>query len=144
MRRANPPIAENKLAVIKGISVFRNGIIQILRREALYCNNTNANQIKKTFYIVYRVHGKLVYLFIMYSFRIPYKKYRPNRSSAYSSTPNLKMVWETNCSPGRSTVDGKSAWFGESGKCWVSRQNPECCTKLRFPETRDPSRKLPV
>ena len=27
-------------------------------------------------------------------------------------------------SPGRSAVEGKFGWFGESGKCWVSRQKP--------------------
>ena len=27
-------------------------------------------------------------------------------------------------SPGRRTVEGKSGWLGESGKCWVSSASP--------------------
>ncbi len=34
------------------------------------------------------------------------------------------LVLLSNVSPGRSSVDGKFAWFGESGKCCVSRHNP--------------------
>ncbi len=32
----------------------------------------------------------------------------------------IVRVWYV--SPGLNTVDGKSGWLGESGKCWVSRQ----------------------
>ena len=31
-----------------------------------------------------------------------------------------------NSFPGRRMVEGKLGWFGESGKCWVSRQKPSC------------------
>ncbi len=41
------------------------------------------------------------------------------------STPKRYTVRDTYSSPGRSTVDGKPGWLGESGKCWVSRQKPE-------------------
>jgi hypothetical protein len=33
------------------------------------------------------------------------------------------IVVERYVSPGRSTVDGNDGWFGESGKCWVSRHS---------------------
>ncbi len=38
--------------------------------------------------------------------------------------PKRYSVVERNSSPGRRTVEGKWGWLGESGKCWVSRQNP--------------------
>ncbi len=44
----------------------------------------------------------------------------------YFVTPNLCTVREVNTWPGRSSVVGKSGWFGLSGKCWVSRQTPAC------------------
>lgn len=34
----------------------------------------------------------------------------------------VRYVW-----PGRSTVEGQDGWFGESGKCWVSRHMPSPC-----------------
>ena len=34
---------------------------------------------------------------------------------------NAKMVVELKVWPALSTVDGKLAWLGESGKCWVSK-----------------------
>jgi hypothetical protein len=37
---------------------------------------------------------------------------------------NLKMVVWLYSWPGRSAVEGKLGWLGESGKCWVSRQKP--------------------
>jgi len=37
---------------------------------------------------------------------------------------NLNTVFEWNDSPGFRIVVGKSGWFGESGKCCVSRQRP--------------------
>src|SRR5712692_1035825 len=40
------------------------------------------------------------------------------------ATPNVKMVFDRYVSPGRRIVGGKFEWFGESGKCCVSRQNP--------------------
>ncbi len=39
----------------------------------------------------------------------------------FGCTPNANTVSAWNFSPGRSTVDGKFGWFGESGKCCVSR-----------------------
>ena len=35
-----------------------------------------------------------------------------------------RTVFERYSRPGRRIVEGKSGWFGESGKCWVSRQKP--------------------
>jgi hypothetical protein len=46
------------------------------------------------------------------------------RRIAYLSTPNVKIVFERKGWPGRTTVDGKFEWLGESGKCCVSRQRP--------------------
>ncbi len=43
----------------------------------------------------------------------------------YYLTPNLKTVLDRNGSTGVRMTDGNAAWFGLSGKCWVSRQNPE-------------------
>ena len=40
------------------------------------------------------------------------------------SVKNWCTVVSWYSSPGRSTVVGKLGWFGESGKCWVSRQKP--------------------
>jgi hypothetical protein len=40
------------------------------------------------------------------------------------SVPKLNTVLLWNSCPGRSTVDGKAGWLGESGKCCVSRANP--------------------
>jgi len=37
---------------------------------------------------------------------------------------NLNTVFDLNVSPGFKIVLGKSGWFGESGKCCVSRQKP--------------------
>src|SRR6266567_7826726 len=34
---------------------------------------------------------------------------------------NAKIVVELKVWPAPSTVDGKLAWLGESGKCWVSK-----------------------
>jgi hypothetical protein len=42
-------------------------------------------------------------------------------------TPNRNTVLDRNVSPGFRIVEGKAGWFGESGKCWVSRQKPERC-----------------
>jgi len=35
--------------------------------------------------------------------------------------PNTKTVVELNVCPGASAVEGKVDWFGEFGKCWVSK-----------------------
>ena len=35
--------------------------------------------------------------------------------------PNTKTVVELNVCPGASSVEGKVDWFGEFGKCWVSK-----------------------
>lgn len=48
-----------------------------------------------------------------------------------TNPPNYFTVkWYTvvllNVSPGRNTVDGNDGWFGESGKCCVSRHRPAC------------------
>ena len=37
---------------------------------------------------------------------------------------NRKMVVLWNVAPGFRTTEGNFGWFGESGKCCVSRQNP--------------------
>jgi hypothetical protein len=62
----------------------------------------------------------------------------------YFSTPNVNVVVECIVSPGFRTVLGKSGWFGESGKCCVSRQNPECFSYFTpYLPVYVPSRKLP-
>ena len=43
---------------------------------------------------------------------------------AYRSTENRKRDSVSYTSPGRRMVFGKAGWFGESGKCWGSRQKP--------------------
>ena len=60
-------------------------------------------------------------------------------------TENLKIVVEWKCCPGFSSVEGKLGWFGESGKCWVSRQNPlrKLYTAPPLP-LAVPSRKFPL
>jgi hypothetical protein len=45
----------------------------------------------------------------------------------YFATPNANTVCDWYRSPGRSTVEGKFAWFGESGKCCVSRHSAARC-----------------
>jgi len=45
----------------------------------------------------------------------------------YRRVPNVRTVLERYSWPGRRTVEGKRDWLGESGKCWVSRQNPYRC-----------------
>ena len=56
----------------------------------------------------------------------------------------VKVVVECIVAPGCRTVLGKSGWFGESGKCWVSRQNPVCFAYLEpWRPVYVPSRKLP-
>ena len=39
-------------------------------------------------------------------------------------TPNLHTVLDRYVSPGCRMVVGNAGWFGESGKCWVSRHSP--------------------
>jgi hypothetical protein len=39
--------------------------------------------------------------------------------------PNTNTVRELKGLPGFRIVDGKFGWFGESGKCCVSRQSPK-------------------
>ncbi len=60
-------------------------------------------------------------------------------------TEKRKMVVDRYSSPGRSTVLGNCGWFGESGKCCVSRQKPKRCSYF-WPDgpVKLPSRKLPV
>jgi len=62
----------------------------------------------------------------------------------YRSTPNVNTVTEFSVSPGFNSVEGNFGWFGESGKCWVSRQNPAWIAYLppNLP-VLVPSRKLP-
>jgi hypothetical protein len=43
------------------------------------------------------------------------------------ATRNRWIVALVKVSPGRRTVDGNCGLFGESGKCWVSRQSPSLC-----------------
>ena len=63
---------------------------------------------------------------------------------AYGATPKANTVSERYSCPGRRMVEGNPGWFGESGKCCVSRQKPD-----RWPYTCPPfpmivpSRKLP-
>jgi hypothetical protein len=47
-------------------------------------------------------------------------------SVSYSAEKRSSVVL-VKVSPGRSTVLGKSGWFGESGKCSVSRHRPSPC-----------------
>ena len=56
----------------------------------------------------------------------------------------VKTVFDRNGWPGRTTVDGKFEWLGESGKCCVSRHKPNrwLYTRPDLP-TADPSRKFP-
>ena len=58
--------------------------------------------------------------------------------------PKVKTVVVLYSWPGFSVVEGNAGWFGESGKCCVSRQNPVRCryTAPSFPVSF-PSRKLP-
>jgi hypothetical protein len=44
-------------------------------------------------------------------------------SAIYFLVEKRRMVVDWKVSPGFSSVEGKFGWFGESGKCWVSRQN---------------------
>jgi hypothetical protein len=43
----------------------------------------------------------------------------------YFIVENRYIVVLLNCSPGCNTVLGKFEWFGESGKCWVSRHSAD-------------------
>ncbi len=69
---------------------------------------------------------------------------RPATAAVRHFAENLKTVIVRYVSPGRRTVDGNSGRLGESGKCWVSRQKPQCFpyTRPAFPAI-DPSRKFP-
>lgn len=49
-------------------------------------------------------------------------------AARYFATPKVKAVLVSYFSPGRSIVDGNFGWFGESGKCCVSRQKPVRCS----------------
>ena len=69
---------------------------------------------------------------------------RSHNPSTYFTTPKVNVVVECMVSPGRRTVLGKSGWFGESGKCCVSRQKPACFSYLMpCRPVKLPSRKLP-
>jgi hypothetical protein len=58
---------------------------------------------------------------------------------------NRYTVVLLNCAPGFRTVDGNFGWFGESGKCCVSRQNPDRWAYVTPPfPLAVPSRKFPV
>ena len=58
---------------------------------------------------------------------------------------NVNVVVECRVTPGRSTVLGKFGWFGESGKCCVSRQNAWCLSYFNpCRPTLVPSRKFEV
>src|SRR5262249_60928088 len=46
------------------------------------------------------------------------------RSAGFYRAPKRKTVEVLYVAPGFSTVEGNLGSFGESGKCWVSRQNP--------------------
>ncbi len=50
---------------------------------------------------------------------------QPGRSA--QEVENWKMVLELNTWPAFSSVVGKLGWFGESGKCWVSKVYPSDC-----------------
>jgi hypothetical protein len=66
------------------------------------------------------------------------------RSSAYRAENCHAVTVRYGC-PGFTSVVGKPALFGESGKCWVSRHNPPRCGTGLFPRPLIvPSRKLPV
>ena len=57
---------------------------------------------------------------------------------------NLYIVFDKYVSPGSRTTFGNSSWFGESGKCWVSKHSPDL--KLYFPVVlvfNVPFKKLP-
>jgi len=45
------------------------------------------------------------------------------KSGRYIFTEKRKMVMEWKGLLGNNVVDGKPGWFGESGKCCVSKQN---------------------
>src|SRR5439155_18826708 len=51
----------------------------------------------------------------------------PRFGAPQGAVENLKIVVSWKVSPGLSFVVGNSGWFGESGKCCVSRQKPERC-----------------
>ncbi len=58
---------------------------------------------------------------------------------------NLCTVTDRKTRPGSRIVVGKFGWFGESGKCWVSRQKAACFWYAWPPlPTTEPSRKFPV
>jgi len=44
----------------------------------------------------------------------------------YFSTENANTVCVCSITPGFSSVLGNAGWFGESGKCCVSKQSPAC------------------
>lgn len=49
------------------------------------------------------------------------------RGGAAQRVENECTVVDRYVCPGRSTVDGNDGWFGESGKCWVSRAKASPC-----------------
>src|SRR5690606_41695418 len=69
---------------------------------------------------------------------------RSELPAAHGRTPNRKTVVEVKVSPGRRTVDGNDGWFGESGKCCVSRQKPACRGYVRPPRPSIGLPKLPL
>jgi hypothetical protein len=57
-----------------------------------------------------------------------------------TATVKVKVVVERNVWPGRNTVVGNLGSLGESGKCCVSRQKPECFVNDIPRPTKLPSR----
>jgi len=49
------------------------------------------------------------------------RRHGHSKQNTYLFTPKVRVVVERYSWPGRRTVEGKAGWFGESGKCWVSR-----------------------
>ncbi len=50
---------------------------------------------------------------------------------ALHAVPKRWVARERSTSPGRRIVEGNDGWFGESGKCWISRQSPPRRPKVR-------------
>ena len=48
-----------------------------------------------------------------------------DKNSFFYSAVNWKVAICSYSSPGDNSADGKFMWFGESGKCWVSRQKAD-------------------
>ena len=86
--------------LLKGVFIERiyNRLYALAHKGVGFRVYPDIRRIRYLLYANYNMHGSKMFL-----------------SLSHFSTPKWYSVRDLNVSPGRSTVDGNSGWFGESG-----------------------------